>query len=142
MKTTPFGALLSVTGLSFAEAGAELGVQKNTIQDWARGKSRTPPDALAWARGLVDGMIAKSRTFVEQFDALVTEHRAPDQLEIAVSTDDYEARLNGFINTSHERATIGMIVAQIPSDIVRLVPRGGTLGTAAAERARLGDKTA
>lgn len=130
---TPFSAYIAASGLSYAEAGAILGATKETVRDWARGKSRTPADALAWAHELVGAMLSKADTLADVYEQLAEQHGPPPVIEIAGSTDDYEAQSNGFVNLNHERATIGLAVAQLPLGTVKLVPRGSTLATAAAE---------
>jgi hypothetical protein len=131
---TPFACLLSATGLSYAEAGLVLGATKETVRDWARGKSRTPADALAWARDLVGMMVDKADTLVDAYEHLAAQQGAPSVIEIAVSTDDHEAQMNGFLNMVHERATIGLAVAQLPVGSVKIAPRGSTIALAAAEK--------
>lgn len=135
---TPFACLLAASGLSYAEAGLVLGATKETVRDWARGKSRTPDDALAWAHELVGMMVAKADTLVDAYEDLAAQHGAPSVIQIAVSTDDDEAQMNGFFNMVHERATIGLAVAQLPAGSVKIVPRGSTVTAAAAEQARGG----
>lgn len=130
---TPFATLLAASGLSYAEAGAILGATKETVRDWARGKSRTPADALEALHRLVSQMLEKSDTLLEAYEELAKRHGAPNVIEIGMSTDDHEARVNGFVNLNYERATIGLAVAQLPSGMVKIVPRGSTLATAAAE---------
>ncbi|MFN9010177.1 MAG: hypothetical protein ACK5WH_13705 [Hyphomonadaceae bacterium] len=131
---TPFACLLAASGLSYAEAGLVLGATKETVRDWARGKSRTPADALAWAHRLVDAMIDKADTLVDAYEDLAAQHGAPSVIEIAVSTDDHEAQSNGFLNLAHERAIIGLAVAQLPIGSVKIAPRGSTIVLAAAEK--------
>lgn len=131
---TPFACLLATSGLSYAEAGLVLGATKETVRDWARGKSRTPADALDWAHELVAAMMAKADTLVDAFEDLSNQFGAPSVIEIAVSTDDHEASLNGFLNLAHERATIGLAVAQLPIGSVRIALRGSTIALAAAEK--------
>jgi hypothetical protein len=131
---TPFACLLAATGLSYAEAGLVLGSTKETVRDWARGKSRTPPDALDWAHELVAVMMAKADTLVDACEDLAGQYGAPSVIEIAVSTDDYEAQMNGFLNLAHERSTIGLAVAQLPVGSVKIAPRGSTIALAAAEK--------
>ncbi|MEN9854949.1 MAG: hypothetical protein RLZZ157_75 [Pseudomonadota bacterium] len=137
---TPFQALIFASGLSYAEAGELLGVNKGTVRDWARGKTRLPEGRLAWAHARVVSMLTKADTLVDALNATSAQNGAPATIQIAVSTDDDEARLNGFSSREQESATIGLALAQLPLDrlaIVKLVPRGSTVATAAAEAARL-----
>ena len=133
---TPFANLLAASGLSYAEAGAILGATKETVRDWARGKSRTPDDALNWAHDLVAAMLSKADTLADVYDQLAKKHGQPSVIEIGCSTDDPEAQSNGFVNLNHERATIGLAVAQLPLGAVKIVPRGSTVAVAAAKKAR------
>lgn len=130
---TPFATLLAASGLSYIKAGSFLGVTKETVRDWSRGKSRTPADALEAMHDLVSRMLEKSDTLLDAYDELSSLHESPDVIEIGMSTDDHEAKANGFVDLNHERATIGLAVAQLPLGAVKIVPRGSTLATAAAE---------
>lgn len=132
---TPFSALLAASGLSYAEAGAILGATKETVRDWARGKSRTPVDALEAIHNLVSQMLEKSDTLLDAYEELAKRHGSPDAIEIGMSTDDHEAKANGFVNLDHERATIGLAVAQLPLGAVKIVPRGSTVATVATAAA-------
>ena len=131
---TPFACLLAASGLSYAEAGLVLGATKETVRDWARGKSRTPADALEWVHGLVEAMMAKADTLVDAYEDLSDQYGAPSVIEVAVSTDDHEAQTNGFLNMVHERATIGLAVARLPIGSVKIAPRGSTIALAATEK--------
>ncbi|WP_133245833.1 hypothetical protein [Candidatus Phycosocius bacilliformis] len=70
---------------------------------------------------------------VAAYNDLKTQYGEPNVIEIGTSADDHEAQLNGFMSKAHERATMGLALAQLPTGVVKLVPRGSTLGTAAAE---------
>ena len=133
---TLFACLLAASGLSYAEAGLVLGATKETVRDWARGKSRTPADALKWAHELAATMMAKADTLVDACEDLADKHGAPSVIEIAVSTDDHEAQINGFQNMVHERATLGLAIAQLPVGSVKVAPRGSTIALAAAKKNR------
>lgn len=137
---TPFATLIIASGLSYPEVGAILGTSKETVRDWARGKSRTPDEALTWVHCLARAMQARADALVATLDDLQNGHGLPATIEIAHTTDDHEAQANGFVNTNHERACIGLALARLPPEhlrAVRLVPRGSTVAVAAAEAARL-----
>ncbi len=57
----------------------------------------------------------------------------PGQIELGVSSDDYEARTLGWPSTSAHWAVVARVIAEAPPDVeVRVVPRGSTVATAAA----------
>lgn len=137
---TPFATLLAASGLSYREVGATLVTSKETVRDWARGKSRTPDEALYWAHGLVRAMQARADALVSALDDLENSQGLPTTIEIAHSTNDHEARANGFVSANHERACIGLALARLPPEhlrAVRLVARGSTVAVATAEAERL-----
>lgn len=130
---TPFAAYLATSNVTYDQAANHFDVPLVTIEDWASGRSNAPDEATQWAHQLIVGMLTKANTLVAAYDDLKTKYGEPGVIEIGISTDDHEAQLNGFMSKAHERATMGLALAQLPTGVIKLVPRGSTLGTAAAE---------
>ncbi len=130
---TPFAAYLATSNVTYEQAAHHFGLPVTTIEDWASGRSKAPDEATEWAHQLIVGMLTKANTLTAAYEDLKANYGEPGEIEIGISTDDHEAQLNGFMSKTHERATMGLALAQLPTGVIKLVPRGSTLGTAAAE---------
>jgi hypothetical protein len=134
-----FNTLLAASGLTQSEAADWFDTNKAQIVDWARGKSRVPDRVVNQIADLAERILGRADTLADQIQKLVNEHGLPKEIEIAISTDDHEAALNGLPTVSTERVCIGWALAQLAAETrarVKIVPRGSTVATAAAERAR------
>jgi hypothetical protein len=93
------------------------------------------PDAVAALRALYRRIDLAAR------EALVIISAQPQDavVEIGLAADDYEAQQLGWPCASVHEAVLGVVVA-LASGQVRIVPRGSTSATAAAENSN-GDTT-
>lgn len=125
---TPFALLCGVCGLSHREAATFLGVRPDTVKSWSAGRNRTPDGVLAALRDLAHRI---DRAAGEAL-ALIAEHRPPE-VELGYAADDAEAQSLGWPCVGAQAAAFGRIVAGLPDGVrVELVPRGSSVGTAAA----------
>ncbi|MCA3288255.1 MAG: hypothetical protein ING09_17065 [Roseomonas sp.] len=124
---TPYRLLLSRVGLSQADASALHGVRLDTVKSWCAGRNPAPAGVIADLRALY----AFQRRAAEE--ALALAAKAPDgaEIEISYAVDDAEAKALGWACAAAQHASLGMVVARL-ARLVRLVPRGTTLATAAA----------
>lgn len=125
---TPFALLCGVCGLSHREAADMLGVRLDTVKSWSAGRNRAPDGVLDDLRKLAQ-QIGRA---ADEALALIIE-KAPPVVELGYAADDVEARSLGWPCIGAQRAAFGRVIAGIPDGVqIRLVPRGSTIGTAAA----------
>lgn len=125
---TPFALLCGVCGLSHREAANMLNVRIDTVKSWSAGRNRTPDGVLATLRDLAHRI---DRAAAEAL-ALIAEQQPPE-VELGYAVDDAEAQSLGWPCVGAQAAALGRIVAGVPEGVkVILVPRGSTIGTAAA----------
>lgn len=122
---TPFALLLRLSGLSHREAAAFLGVSPSSIDKMARGVRSTPAGIIEDMRELIDRQAADA-TLDLIYD------KVSDEIELGYPADDHEARTLGWPCVGAWTGWAARIVAE--ADVpVRLVPRGSTVVTAAAD---------
>lgn len=126
---TAFGLMLDRCGLSQREAASLLGVRLDTIKGWGIGRSAVPHGALQEMRRLY---ACQRRAASEALDVIAKHHLAQDVIELSMSADDYEAQQLGWPCCGAHGAVLGMVIADTDAAI-RIVPRGSTAATAAAE---------
>lgn len=125
---TSFALLCGVCGLSHREAADMLGVRLDTVKSWSAGRNRAPDGVLDDLRKLAQ-QIGRA---ADEALALIIE-KAPPVVELGYAADDVEARSLGWPCIGAQRAAFGRVIAGIPDGVqIRLVPRGSTIGTAAA----------
>ena len=123
---TPFGLLLTLSGLSQREAAAFLRLSPTSIDKMSRGHRAAPPGVLAEMCAL----IARQQAAADEALDIIEEARPPE-VEIGFPADDHEANVLGWPCVSAWQAMAARVVAEA-SVPVRLVPRGSTVGTARA----------
>jgi hypothetical protein len=124
--------LIELCGLSHREAADFLGVRLDTVQSWFRARPSIARDGvIAELRGLISAQRKAADEQVRLIDELVKKPGRPDQLELALSSDDHEAQSKGWPCVGAERRTYAIVAAAIDIPVV-LVPRGSTEASAAA----------
>lgn len=128
---TAFAALCSLCGLSQREASAYLDASPSSIDKMARGVRSTPAGILGELRALHRQQRRAAAAIIRQWRRMSGRHGAPELIELALSSDDHEARSKGWPCVGAERAAYALAIARIDAPAV-IVPRGSTVGTAAA----------
>lgn len=125
--------LLDLAGLSHQEGANFLQVRLDTVQSWRRKNKPTEarPGVIAELKALVEKQERAAAQAITQIEALVAQNGAPDCIEIGYPADDYEAQELGFPCVGAWRAMAARILLNAPAPII-FVPRGSTVGTAAA----------
>lgn len=85
---------------------------------------------------LIDHQARAARETLAQIEDIAAARGMPEDIEISLSTDDHEAQGLGWPTASAHAAVIRRLIEIAPDDIrarIKIVPRGSTLGTAAAE---------
>lgn len=124
---TPFAILRTLAGLSIREASEFLNAQEDTAKKWNRGARNAPPGVINELRGL----IAKQELAASEALALIGDGQ-PEVIELGYPSDDYEAKALGWPCAAAWGAVAARIMAG-SNVTIKLVPRGSTLGTAAAD---------
>ena len=127
-----FKELLKNTGLSNRESAAFLKVSVDTVKSWASGRRTCPQGVLIELCSLIEKqkICAKNVINIIKFNADVENY------ELGFCCDDDEAQRLGFPFKSAHDAVLRMVLLDLKYyDIlkIKLVPRGSTLPTAAAE---------
>lgn len=124
--------LIDACGLSQREAADFLGVRIDTVKGWYRPRpSAARPGVLSELRALHAKQRRAAARQIALIRQLVRQHVAPDAIELALSSDDVEARQRGWPCVGAERMTYAMVAARVDLPYV-LVPRGSTPASAAA----------
>jgi hypothetical protein len=127
--TTPFALLLARCGLSQREAAGYLNLSPSNIDKMARGARATPAGVIAELQALYRKISVAAENAVA---AIMETTPAGAQVELGYAADDYEAQQLGWPCVGAQLASFGITIASIEDRDVRLVPRGSTVGTAAA----------
>ena len=128
---TPYRLILSLAGLSQADAATLHQVRLDTVKSWCAGRNRAPAGVIAELRTLYAQQTAAAAEALQMF----TEHPEAGQIELGYAVDDAEAQSMGWPCASAQWASLGMIAAGTDRQIT-MVPRGTTVATAAAADAR------
>lgn len=134
---TTFALLTQRCGLSISEAAEFLDVPLNTIKSWSSGRRATPQGVIDELRALyrlIEDSAAKA--LIEIGDLLAEAGEPPAEFEIGVAETDGDAKSLGLPCAAAHRTMAGLVAARL-SLPVRIVPRGSTLATKAAKRARI-----
>lgn len=124
--------LIELCGLSHREAAEFLNVREDTVKSWFRTRPNiAKPGVTASLRALAMQQKAAAARQIDLIGELIAQHGAPDQIELSLSSDDYEAQSKGWPCVGAERRAYA-IVAGAVSIPVTLVPRGSTPASAAA----------
>jgi len=127
MKTLT-SLLIDRCGLSHREAADFLTVRIDTVKSWSSGRNGTPEGAIAELRGLY----ARIETAAGEALTVINHAPADAEIEIGMAADDYEAQHLGWPCVGAHAAVLGLVAARTKR-LVRIVPRGTTIATAAAE---------
>ena len=128
---TPIALLINLAGLSQREAAIVLSASPSSVDKMARGVRSAPPGVIAELRSLISQLEHAAATALQQATQLALDHGAPEFVELGYPADDYEAQQLGWPNVGAWRGMAARVVAASPWP-VKLVPRGATVGTAAA----------
>lgn len=124
--------LIQACGLSQPEAARFLNVRIDTVKSWFRQNPTTArAGILVELRALNEKQRKAAAEHIKAFTQLVATHGSPEEIDLALSSDDYEAQSKGWPCVGAERMAYAIVAAQIDVPC-QLVPRGSTLGTAAA----------
>ena len=122
-----FKCLLSAAGLSLTEAADYLDVSRKNITRWANGTLEPPAGVL----NELTKLIQKQNEAVKQTLDLIGQSEGVGEYEIGFPTDGTEAKDMGWPSVSAFKMVAGRIIAEA-TDVIKVVPRGSTVGTAAA----------
>ena len=132
---TLFAEILRGCGLSQREAADFLDVRIDTLKSWGSGRNGAPAGVLAALHELSSLQDNAANQVADIWQA----NGEPDEIEIGLASDDYEARTLGWPCVGAHKAVIRRVWEVLPTDvIIRIVPRGSTVATAAAIDARGG----
>jgi transcriptional regulator with XRE-family HTH domain len=134
---TPTLALLrAAAGLSRSEAANLLNVSLNTIEKWEKGKRGYPPEVEDDMAALVLLVQDCAEKLYRSAQEIIKEQDSgpPDEIEIGLCADDYEANSLGFPTASSHRMAVSIAAARLVRDGISVVTplRGTTQATAAA----------
>jgi hypothetical protein len=127
MKTT-IALLIDRCGLSDRGAADLLMVRIDTIKSWSNGRRIAHPDAIAALRALYRRLEVAANEALQ----IITDHPSDAIVELGLASDDYEAQQLGWPCVDVHAAVLGLVAARTDRQ-VRIVPRGSTSATAAAE---------
>ena len=124
--------LIELCGLSHREAAEFLGVRLDTVKSWFRSRPNTArPGVLDELKALHATQRRAAATQIRLMRSLARQHGEPEAVELALSSDDHEARSKGWPCVGAERMTYALVAARLDCRVV-LVPRGSTPASAAA----------
>ncbi len=126
--TSEFSYLFECWGIYGTDNDRFLKVRIDTIKSWSSGRNGAPEGAIAELRGLY------ARIETAAGEALTTINHAPPgaKIELGMAADDYEAQHLGWPCVGAHAAVLGLVAARTER-LVRIVPRGTNIATAAAE---------
>ena len=130
MKTT-FALLQQACGLSNREAAEFLSVPVNTVEGWRMGRRTCPSGAIDELRSLFSKIENAANENIKLTSKLTTEHGVPDEIELGLASDDYEAQTLGWPCVGAQEACYGLVIARLPHKF-KIVPRGSNAATAKA----------
>lgn len=122
-----FKCLLTATGLSLSDAAEFLNVSRKNITRWTNGTLEPPVGVIKELAKLVQ----KQNEAVKQTLDLIGQAKGFGDYEIGCPSDQIEANDMGWPSVSAFHMVVGRIIGEAGVDI-KVVPRGSTLGTAAA----------
>lgn len=124
--------LIEACGLSHREAAEFLGVRIDTVGSWYRSPPKSArPGVLAELRALHAAQRRAAANMIRAARQQVKALGTPDAIELAIASDDYEARQRGWPCVGAQRQMYAMVAARLDYPFM-LVPRGSTTATAAA----------
>lgn len=128
---TTLALLINRCGLSQREAAEFLSSSPSHIDKASSGKRSTPPGQIAELQELYASIESAAAEAVAAMSGIP----AGAAIELGYAADDHEARDLGWPCVGAQRAMLGIVVARLAGREIRLVPRGSTVGTAAAIQA-------
>ena len=127
----PYSILGAYAGLSHREASDFHKVRLDTVKSWSSGRNRAPQRAIQELIDLISRQERLAEAALLKIHALAVENGAPETIELGYPADDYEAQTLGWPCVGAWKAMAARVVSSSPV-AVKLVPRGSTIGTAAA----------
>ena len=128
MKT--FKILLQSTGLSLREASRYLDVSYDSIKAWLYGKYNCPGGVILEMAVLCNKQGAAADAVLD----LIEENPDAQDVEIGYCADDHEAQGLGWPTKTAHDAVIRRVIEGCDDLLaIKLVPRGSTTASAAAE---------
>lgn len=125
---TPFSLLCDLCGLSQREAAAFVRARPDSVKSWSAGRRTCPDGVLEDLRGLARRQAAAAEAALAQISATGVE-----EVELGYAADDHEAQALGWPCVGAQAGAFARIIAGAPAGVrVVLVPRGSTVGSAAA----------
>lgn len=126
---TLFAEILRGCGLSQKEAADFLDARIDTVKSWGSGRNAVPAGVLNEMHALTE----KQEAAATQAQQIWLDAGEPDEIEIGISSDDYEARSLGWPCVGAHGAVIRRLWEMLPTDVdIVVVPRGSTSASAAA----------
>lgn len=126
---TLFSEILRGCGLSQREAADFLDVRIDTLKSWGSGRNGAPAGVLAALHELSELQDRAANQVADVWQA----NGEPDEIEIGLASDDYEAQTLGWPCVGAHMAVIRRVWEILPADVtLRVVPRSSTVATAAA----------
>ena len=130
-----YRCLLASSGMDTFEASTFHGIEEDAIMMWVAGDEEPEEEAVEKLAELVCRMaVSVGEALDYLLDQMEENDGAPSFLEIGLASDDAEAEQLGWPCVRVHEMVLGMMVAQateigVP---VSIVPRGSTVGSAAA----------
>lgn len=139
---TLFALLLDVCGLSHREAADLLNVRLDTIDSWSSGRRTTPQPVIDELAALATRIDKAASESLARIEALSAEHEELEEIELGLASDDHEARSIGWPCVGAHAACLGRLAAVGLAKGYRfkIVPRGISLGSAAAVDAHMANR--
>ena len=122
-----FTSLISASGLSLTEAAKFLNAPHKNITRWANGALEPPVGVTKELAKLIH----KQNEAVKQTLDLIGQSKSVGEYEIGCPSDQIEANDMGWPTVSAFKIVAGRVIAEAQVNI-KVVPRGSTVGTAAA----------
>jgi len=125
---TPFSVLCGLCGLSQREVAELVKARLDSVKSWASGRRGCPGGVMEDLRLLAQRQERAAAVALAQIIAAGVE-----EVELGYAADDHEARALGWPCVGAQAGAFARIVAGAPAGVrVILVPRGSTVGSAAA----------
>lgn len=105
---TPYRLLLSLSGLSQAEAADFHGVRLDTVKSWSAGRNRAPEGAISEVRDLIAKQARAADAALAKYREMVAEHGAPEAIDLTADA------LGGWPDGA-ERMALARVVAGLPA---------------------------
>ncbi len=118
------------------EAAEFLDVRPDTAQSWWLGRRTCPNSVIDELIALSERQDVTAQEAASVVKAAVERQGLPEDIELGLASDDHEAQSLGWPCAGAHAAVLRKTIKALPPDLaslVRIVPRGSTVATAAAE---------